>query len=319
MSALTPQGLTWTVLRVHRRALLVSGAFVTLAAIALVWLRSVGQEAAGLPTSCASPARPGVPLCDAEFFQRPPSDFAGDMSLASTVIAWLPLAVALYAGAVMFGAELERGTARLAWTQSVTPGRWFAAKLVLPAVVITAGFTVLSLLYRWARGSAPRALSDEWYYPDVFVAMGPVVLAYALLALAVGALAGLLVRRALPAGGIALAVTGLVMVLCERWRSDLWPPVEQVWKNSRGEIGNSSWQLDMGMITPSGRRIHDCLQPGVPAPPGCYEARSARQWYHLHHPSSHSWPLQLVETGIVLALAALATVIAFRVLRRHHA
>ncbi|MEU0669013.1 hypothetical protein ABZ508_29320 [Streptomyces lavendulocolor] len=319
MSTLAPRGLTWTVLRVHRRALLISGAFLALAAVALVWLRTEGREAATSPTSCATPARPGVPLCDAAFFQAPLSDFPGDMSLAATVIAWLPLAVALYAGAVLFGGEMERGTARLAWTQSMTPGRWFATKLALPAVVITAGFSLLSLLYRWARGSAPRRLSDRWYYTDVFVATGPAVLAYGLLALAVGALAGLLVRRALPAGGIALAVTGLVMVLCERWRSDFWTPVEQVWKNSRGELGNSAWQLDMGLITPSGRRIHDCLQPGVPAPPGCYEARSARQWYALHHPGDHFWPIQLVETGIVLALAALATVLAFRVLRRHHA
>lgn len=36
------------------------------------------------------------------------------------------------------------------------------------------------------------------------------------------------------------------------------------------------------------------------------------------HPASHYWPLQLVETGILLALAALAVFAAFRVLRRLH-
>lgn len=318
MSALAPRGLTWTVLRVHRRALLISGAFLTLAAVALVWLRAEGQEAAGLNGPCASPPTPGLPDC-ADVARMLSHDAAGYLSLMSTVIAWLPLAVALYAGAVLFGGEMERGTARLAWTQSVTPGRWFATKLVLPAVVITAGFSLLSLLYRSARRAGAEVLGDQWHYADVFVAMGPVVLAYGLLALAVGALAGLLVRRALPAGGIALAVTGLVMVLCERWRSGFWTPVEQVWKKSRGELGSSAWQLDMGLITPSGQRVHDCLQPGSLAPPGCREARSAKQWYAVHHPSDHFWPLQLVETGIVLALAAVAMVIAFRVLRRNHA
>jgi hypothetical protein len=34
------------------------------------------------------------------------------------------------------------------------------------------------------------------------------------------------------------------------------------------------------------------------------------------HPASHFWPLQLVETGIVLAVAALATAAAFALLRR---
>ncbi|GGU31117.1 hypothetical protein [Streptomyces lavendofoliae] len=316
MSALAPQGLTWTVLRVHHRALLVSGAFLVLAAVALIWLRSAGQEAVDRNGPCASPPTPDLPDC-ADVALLPSSDVAGYVSLASTVIALLPLAVALYAGAVLFGAELERGTARVAWTQSVTPGRWFATKLVLPAVVITAGFSLLSLLYRWARSAGAEVLGDQWHYADVFVAMGPVVLAYGLLALAVGALAGLLVRRALPAGGIALAVTGLVMVLCERWRSDLWPPAEQVWRNSRGELGNSAWQLENGLITPTGRRLQDCVY--TVTSPGCREARSARQWYTVHHPSDHFWPLQLVETGILLALAALATAIAFRVLRRHHA
>ncbi|MEU9015497.1 hypothetical protein AB0D12_38535 [Streptomyces sp. NPDC048479] len=55
------------------------------------------------------------------------------MSLAATVIAWLPLAVAVYAGGVLTGRELEPGTAALSWTQSVTPVRGLAAKPTLPA------------------------------------------------------------------------------------------------------------------------------------------------------------------------------------------
>ncbi|MEZ0160894.1 ABC transporter permease, partial [Streptomyces griseorubens] len=34
------------------------------------------------------------------------------------------------------------------------------------------------------------------------------------------------------------------------------------------------------------------------------------------HPASHYWPLQLVATGILLAVAGLLTYAAFRVLRR---
>lgn len=36
------------------------------------------------------------------------------------------------------------------------------------------------------------------------------------------------------------------------------------------------------------------------------------------HPESHFWPLQLVETGILLTLAAIATLAAFVFLRRRH-
>ncbi|MEK8144329.1 hypothetical protein NKH18_28275 [Streptomyces sp. M10(2022)] len=41
-------------------------------------------------------------------------------------------------------------------------------------------------------------------------------------------------------------------------------------------------------------------------------------WFYDYHPASHFWPLQLVETGILLVLAALAVALAFRVLRRRH-
>lgn len=44
--------------------------------------------------------------------------------------------------------------------------------------------------------------------------------------------------------------------------------------------------------------------------------RDITGWFVDNHPPSHLWPLQLVETGIVLALTALAVTAAFRVLRR---
>ncbi|WP_327324522.1 hypothetical protein OG735_19780 [Streptomyces sp. NBC_01210] len=63
------------------------------------------------------------------------------MSPAATVIAWLPLAVAVHVGGVRTGRELERGTAAPSWTQSVTPSRRPAARPTLPALLITAGFS----------------------------------------------------------------------------------------------------------------------------------------------------------------------------------
>lgn len=50
----------------------------------------------------------------------------------------------------------------------------------------------------------------------------------------------------------------------------------------------------------------------------CLASLGASERYHDYHPASHFWPLQLVETGILLALAALAVFAAFRVLRRLH-
>ncbi len=50
----------------------------------------------------------------------------------------------------------------------------------------------------------------------------------------------------------------------------------------------------------------------------CLSESGVTHGYLDYHPASHYWPLQLVETGILLALAALAVFAAFRVLRRLH-
>ncbi|NUS28437.1 MAG: ABC transporter permease, partial [Streptomyces sp.] len=42
-------------------------------------------------------------------------------------------------------------------------------------------------------------------------------------------------------------------------------------------------------------------------------------YYAEYHPASHFWPLQLIETGILLAVAAAATIAAFLMLRRRTA
>ncbi|MDI9887222.1 hypothetical protein QMZ92_23340 [Streptomyces sp. HNM0645] len=175
---------------------------------------------------------------------------------------------------------------------------------------------MLSLLYRWARRAGPgNLIGDRWYYTDVFLTLGPSVLAYGPLALAASALAGLLQRRALPAGALALGFTGFVWLAFDGLRDRLWPTAQIVWRKSRGELGNGAWQIEYGLVTPAGERVPECwTRTGTSAycPPGI------REWYAVYHPPAHFWPIQLVEPGIVPALAAVARYAAFAVLRRRH-
>ncbi|HET6354257.1 hypothetical protein [Streptomyces sp.] len=319
LTALAPRGLTWAVLRLHRSALLVAAGLLTAGAAGLLWLHAVGLEAARAHGPCGS-SDTDLPPCQ-DFTGTAVFEYVGNMRLTATMIAWLPLAVALYAGGVLIGRELERGTAALSWTQSVTPARWLVAKLLIPALLITTGMGLLSLLYRLARHAGATALGDEWYMNDVFLALGPAGLAYSLLALAVGALAGVLLRRALPAGGLALAATGLVMWLCDRWRDQLWPRVDLASSGPRPEVASSVWQLENGVVTSTDQRIQalTCWGPAGRTRAECRAGGEVREWYAVFHPSSHFWPIQLVETGIVLALTAALTAAAFVVLRRRHA
>src|SRR5437764_8063909 len=117
--------------------------------------------------------------------------------------------VGVFWGAPLVARELETGTYRLAWTQSITRRRWLTTKLAI-FVVATVGIgAIFSLLLSW------------WFHPfaqlqfqggysrmdmDSFDFQGIVPIAYSLFAFAVGAAAGVIVRRVLPAMAITFAV-----------------------------------------------------------------------------------------------------------------
>ncbi|KUM72960.1 hypothetical protein [Streptomyces curacoi] len=293
-----PRGLTWTVLRLHRTALIVWCLALAAATAVLIWMYAIGDEARRGMSGCATPATDGLPSCAAVDAITADETYSAFLGLITTSLSYVIFPVAAWAGGALIGRELESGTARLAWTQSVTPARWLAAKLAAPAVVLTAGTGGLLLVNLWARQDDDPNLVGDWYLPDVFLATGPTAVAYPLAGLALGALAGLLWRRALPAAGVGFAVTLALYNVLERYRDRLWPTATRS-EQGEFELPRSAWQQDWDITW--GR------YPGEGTP----VSTSA-----TFHPRSHYWPLQYVETGIVLAVAAAATLAAFRLLRR---
>lgn len=299
-------GPTRAVLRLHRVPLWVWTVLVIAGAGGLTWLYALGQEAA----SYGACGGPGMPECATEM------RYWGSEHRSARLLAWLPCAIAACAGAVLIGRELEHGTATLAWTQSVSPVRWLAAELAVPVVALLGGMTALTLMFRWVWVSGPDGGINRWN-SEYFHAAGSVGPAYVLLGLALGALAALLTRRTLPAMGLALAGIGLAYHLGDRVRSSLWPAseVRGPWDSALNHVD----QLELGMVMESGEHVSglDCSDQAVPGDLGtCLSDHGAVDFYAKIHPTSHYWPIQLVETGIVLALAAAAVAAAFWVLRR---
>ncbi|WP_369170376.1 hypothetical protein AB5J49_22230 [Streptomyces sp. R28] len=287
-----PSGLVWAVLRVHRTALIFWGLSLTAATAGLIWLYAIADDARRGNVPCAEPAHDGLPSCASVEAITADDLYSNGIALVTTALCYVILPVAAWAGGALIGRELENGTARLAWTQSVSPTRWLAAKLAVPAVLLTAGTGTVLLLNIWARTDDNPNLVGDWYGPDQFAGIGPVAVAYALAGLALGALAGLLLGRALPAAGVGFGAALLLHTVLERYRGDLWPKVIRA--DAGGfELPRSVWQMSW------------------PGP-----TRATRATYH---PQSHFWPLQYVETGILLAVAAVATLAAFRLLRRRTA
>ncbi|MPY61283.1 ABC-2 transporter permease [Streptomyces spongiae] len=285
-----PRGLLWTVLRLHRPVLIAWAVATAAAAGFLVRLYALGDEARAGQSACGSPGT-GLPPCSAVDAITADTTYGNGLSLMATAMSWLVFPVAAWAGAALIGRELESGTADLAWTQSVTPTRWLAARLAVPAVLIASGTGVLVLLYDWARLDGNPDLTGDWYYSEVFLATGPAAVAYALAGLALGVLAGMLTRRALPAGGLGFTASLVLYLVLDHYREDLRPVVTRI-NPITPDLPRSAWQTETewgtGMTT-------------------------------TFHPQSHRWPLHLMETGIVLAVAVTATVAAFALLRRRTA
>lgn len=309
-------GTARTVLRVHRAALLVWGVVVLGLSGRLVWLSEVtADEARARQEACD---RTAPEWCDPTFSTF---DFGEPVGWAGLLTAHLFLAVAAFAGGALIGRELESGTAHLAWTQGVSPARWLTAKLAVPALAVTLGATILVLVFRWVWAADGDLLwGTGWMDGDVFAARGPVTVAYALCALALGTLTALLLRRALPALGVSVAATWLLALFLAAHRASLWPAATRSSATQVVDPPDTAWALETGAMV-HGRRVPNvqfwrCDGKGAEVWQRCLDDSGVTGFYTTYHPESHFWPLQLVETGIVLTVAAAATATAFRIL--HH-
>ena len=139
------------------------------------------------------------------------------------LLAVLPALVGAFVGAPLVARELENGTHLLAWSQSVTRTRWLVTKIASAAVVVATATGAMSLaMTRWARaldgatgarqGSLPSRLT-----PIAFAMRGVVPIGYALFALVVGVLAGVVLRRSLPAMAVTIAVVVGLQIVVPIW------------------------------------------------------------------------------------------------------
>ncbi|WP_181764286.1 ABC transporter permease [Streptomyces albidus (ex Kaewkla and Franco 2022)] len=300
-----PHGLLWLTLRVHRASLWGWAAFAAVATGGLLWLYDIARTREQWD-GCGGPGRPACP----------PVDEMRLFDLLSNMITFLPFAVAVYAAGVLVARDLENGTAALARTQSVSPARWLAAKLAVPGVLIMAITAVMSLIFRQAWSFGTQQAFHPWHFDAVFHSAGVISLAHVVLGLAVGALAGLLAKRTLPAMGLAFAAFLPVHLAFNSLRYDLWPRVGATGFDA-ARIHSDPVLGEMGFVKDGGARVQDSSCYGVASPADlqkCLDVHGARDLYLEFHPSSHFWPIQLVETGIVLALAAVVLWAAFRLL-----
>ncbi|MEU1377721.1 hypothetical protein ABZ442_29325 [Streptomyces triculaminicus] len=309
-------GLVRLTLRRHRVAAWAALGVLVALLVALGFLRAAITgyvRSHGLDTACAEESGCGFSSDAVSTFR---AHFGDPLHFIGLFVELLPLLIGLFVAGPMIGREMESGTYRLAWTQSVSPGRWLAVRMAVPAVAALAGLSLLSAAYTWTWRAVPaRTLPEEWWSRS-YDMLGAVPVAHALLALAVGALVGLALKRTLAAMGGTLVTYLALAGGLESLRPRLTGPVTELSPEMPGLIKGDAWILERGLIARSGGRVPepDC-KVGV-SPQRCAEQHDATGWYLDYHPSSHLWTLQWTEAAIALALAALAAGAAMWLIRR---
>jgi hypothetical protein len=330
--------LTWRQFR--------AGAITGAAAIAAlaVTLGVVGANLAHLYDAS------GIPGCHAHgdcravassFLSQVQSDHVYSLAsyLGLAVVLITPAVIGMFWGAPLIARELEAGTFRLAWNQSVTRNRWIAVKLAAIGLAAMATTGLLSLISTWWVGPVFRAnvlagasspLYVSRFTPAIFAGQGIVPIGYAAFAFVLGVAAGLLSRRTVPAMAATLAAFAAVQLAWGAWvRPHLIDPVRSIAAlgsvtfSGIGESNHGSlflkaggragaWILSSEPVNAAGQAVRQ-----VPA--GCQRAFGASQMSSFlaclsrqgvkiavaYQPDSRYWNFQWIELGAFLVLAGL--------------
>lgn len=190
----------------------------------------------------------------------------------------LMIVIGALVGAPLVAREVEQRTQLVAWTQSISRGRWYTTKTAVLAaclalIGLTAGIANDRTQLPLNRGGLT---SSRWIW---FFSIDLAPAAEAVLAFALAVALGAYFRRTLPA--IAAALTGtLALLLLTGWAvRTLTPSTETTGSNGTPRSG---WGIGGGR----------------------------------YHPATQYWPLQLSWLAALLAVAALVLAIGWRATRR---
>ncbi len=256
---------------------------------------------------------------------------AGGAQTVSSLLLIFPVLIGVFAGSPLIARELETGTFRFAWTQGCGRLRWAIAKLVLLAAVLTAAAWAFSELFTWysqpfiADGQVSRLLPLE------FGLLGVAFAGWTLAAFAIGAFAGAVIRRTVPAMAAAL-VTSTVLALATAisLRQHYETPLTI---NGAKPTPAGAWVLGSFFTGPDGKPVSQATIDNAmqQMPPAKIQKSSGSDpfgaWLSQHHytqwisyqPAARFWHFQLIEGGWLLALSLILIAATVWLVRRRAA
>ncbi|WP_322937993.1 ABC transporter permease [Nocardioides bizhenqiangii] len=282
--------MTWLVWRQHRGELLGAGVILVGLGILLVLH--------GIPMHEAYD-RDGVAACHAKMVLSEDTGSCSDVladfdsrygflpGQFAAYLPFLPMLAGMLIGAPLLAREYEQGTWQLAWTQGVTRRRWLAAKLAL----VLGGVLAVSVVFAagvtwWFAPTAPHQFTTAKFNHAVLVFP-----AYVIVAVAIGILAGLVVRRTLVAA--AITVAGYLLVRL---------PVEFLLRPRYRE----PLTTDDPAVEMKGLPIHDVVVEGP------VDGPTAPTSLVRFHPADRFWEFQLIESAILAGVTIVLLAVTWR-------
>ena len=281
--------MIWVSWRQHRGQ--AAGCLALLAALAVyAIIESISMRTAFSSDGLAGPclARSQGTACEGGI-----TAFMNEFGSAVNIAFWsvaliVPGVIGVLVGAPLIARELEYGTWRLAWSQTVPRARWLAVKLAL----VTGGLIVLgaamTAVITWYRAPMDRLTGHLQH--NVYDFEGLVLTAYILCAFGFAVLAGLLIRRSIPAM-IAAFIPWLAIRLVVEFvlRPHFMTPLT-AHSGCGPQLGGCGYGISsVPQVT---GHIGDWVL-------GMHNG-------FVYQPADRFWPFQFIEAGIFVALTAAA-------------
>jgi hypothetical protein len=322
--------MIWVTWRQHRAALGGTAAFLGALAVFMCITGVQLHHAYAAAIGC----RPAISFACGELARN--FNSMGGFLANGFPLQVVPALIGAFVGAPVLARELETGTFRYAWTQGFGRWRWTLAKLVPLAVAVAAATGAMSVLFSWyyqpyfVWSNQTLALNEQ---PPLAVGLfdlrGVTFAAWTLAAFAIGVLAGMLIRRVVPAivatlviyAGLAFAAAGLLRphYLAPVVTRSLTVPgsvwiISQQWFATGGQPVS---QTVLGQVLQQGG-------PQVAGKGGVPDALSSWQYLVRHgytqwttyQTASRFWPFQWIEGGWLLVLSVLLIAVTVWLVRR---
>jgi hypothetical protein len=245
-------------------------------------------------------------------------DKFGGVLQAYQWFGFVPVLIGAFWGGPLIAREIEQGTHRLAWTQSVGRGRWLATKIA----VYLLGAVILSAILTWVMvwwlqpmqhvqggGTVGPSAADR-ISPNVFSFEGIAPVAYTVFAFAVGAAAGVVLKKVVPAilATLVLYAPLRIAMAQKGIRGYLVTPDSVTYPAGAvsPRAGAGDWVLEHNLVDAAGRPIsYDTISAACPNDITTACAPSGARFVDRYQGLDRFWTLQAVEAGVFIGVAVL--------------